>query len=354
MTNGADLLANELMTSLLEGQSFDLPVVDLTDPDYAVPAAGPQLDLNDLTTKVVNGTGAFDALMAAIDAHLKREYEASRITGAEYSKAYTEMVQAAMANAVQFLVSKDTAYWQARIAQIQANMANVELETAKARLKAAQYEALTNEATYSLTKIKLANEDLSYATAKYNLDNTLPKQLLVLQGQLDLNAKQVIVATNQGNHILAETTMVNKQVEKLTSDIGVNTAQVTQLGAQTTLTNKQTDKLTSDILVNDAQIDQITEQLGLIKEQKEAQRAQTLDVRTDGATVSGLIAKQKSLYNQQVISYQRDAEVKAAKLFTDAWITMKTIDEGIVPPTGFANVSLDQVLTKLKSENGFV
>lgn len=92
--------------------------------------------------------------------------------------------------------------------------------------------------------------------------------------------------------------------------------------------------------------------LKMIQEQAEAQRGQTSDTRSDGTAVRGVMGKQKDLYNQQVTSYQRDAEVKAAKLFTDAWITQKTLDEGLPPPSNFANPSLDTVLAKLKSNNG--
>lgn len=63
---------------------------------------------------------------------------------------------------------------------------------------------------------------------------------------------------------------------------------------------------------------------------------------------------QIALYKQQIISYQRDAEVKAARLFTDAWITMKTIDEGLTPPNGFTNQRVDDVLLKIREENGFI
>lgn len=96
----------------------------------------------------------------------------------------------------------------------------------------------------------------------------------------------------------------------------------------------------------------LPQQLKLITEQTEAQRAQTLDTRSDGAAVTGSVGKQKELYSQQITSYQRDAEVKASKLFTDAWITQKTIDEGLNPPNGFTNASIDTILTKLKSNNG--
>lgn len=96
----------------------------------------------------------------------------------------------------------------------------------------------------------------------------------------------------------------------------------------------------------------LPQQLKLLTEQTEAQRAQTLDTRTDGAVVKGSVGKQKELYSQQITSYQRDAEVKASKLFTDAWITQKTIDEGLNPPNGFTNASIDTILAKLKSNNG--
>lgn len=92
----------------------------------------------------------------------------------------------------------------------------------------------------------------------------------------------------------------------------------------------------------------------MVKEQAEAQRAQTLDTRTDGSAVAGSVGKQRELYSQQITSYKRDAEVKAGRPFIDAWIAMKTIDEGLTPPDGFTNANLDKVLDKIMTENGFV
>lgn len=99
------------------------------------------------------------------------------------------------------------------------------------------------------------------------------------------------------------------------------------------------------------QLKNLTVQEDLLSEQMEAQRGQTSDTRTDALPVRGVMGKQKDLYAQQITSYQRDAEVKAGKLFTDAWITMKSIDEGLLPPSGFANASIDTVLTALKTNN---
>jgi hypothetical protein len=43
--------------------------------------------------------------------------------------------------------------------------------------------------------------------------------------------------------------------------------------------------------------------------------------------------------------------VKAAKLFTDAWITQKTMDEGLTAPNGFTNSVIDTILSSLRTNN---
>lgn len=94
-------------------------------------------------------------------------------------------------------------------------------------------------------------------------------------------------------------------------------------------------------------------QLQLLNEQGDQARAQTSDTRLDGLPVAGVMGAQESLYQQQIISYKRDAEVKAAKIFTDAWITQKTMDIGLLPPVGFTNDSVNEILTVLMANNAF-
>ena len=69
------------------------------------------------------------------------------------------------------------------------------------------------------------------------------------------------------------------------------------------------------------------------------------------ATVAGAIGKQKDLYTQQITSYLRDSELKAAKIFSDAWITQKTLDEGLTAPTNFTNATVDIVMSKIRTNN---
>lgn len=95
----------------------------------------------------------------------------------------------------------------------------------------------------------------------------------------------------------------------------------------------------------------LDEQRKLVKEQMESQLAQTLDVRTDSAAVSGLIKTQKDLYNQQIDSYKRDAETKVGKLLIDTWTTQKTVDEGLTAPTQVSNANLDTLISALRTRN---
>ena len=332
---GADTEANDLIIDLTADASFEIPAIDLNSiifklpGDETIPMYGQVDPLTnaDLTTGEVSGSGSFDALMRGFKAHLAQEFEKGRITGAEYTKAYTTLTQNAMAAGVQFLLGRDQAYWAAQLAQLQAITARVQLETTKIQLAQVQLEALNSKANYALTKMRLSSESMAYCIAKYNLDNTLPKQLEMLTAQV---AQQV-----------TETGISEYNLSNLLP------GQLAKLEAETLNVQQQTD-------IGEYQLTYILpKQLALTTEQVETQRSQTLDTRTDGAAVAGSVGKQKDLYSQQIVSYQRDAEVKAAKMFTDAWITQKTIDEGLLPPTGFTNASLDDVLSVIKTNNGF-
>jgi hypothetical protein len=284
--SGADTLAVTLLANLTVGTSFEIPTPDLDDsvfdqPDPSGELYGTVTRLTnaDLTAGVVGGSGTFDVLMASVAAHLRKEYEENRITGQEYTKAYIGLVQVAMQSAVQFLLSKDSAYLQALLVQRQARTAEVELtkarvdlEVAKASLAATQYTALTAKANYALTEMKLATEDVTYAG----------------------------VALDNAGKTYTQANIFPKQLQ-------------------------------------------------LLSEQTEAQRAQTLDTRSDGPAVTGVLGKQKALYDQQITSYKRDAETKAAKMWVDAWITQKTLDEGLLPPPQFQNTQLDTLLGALRT-----
>jgi hypothetical protein len=341
MSNGAEVVADALMDSLLVGEVFTVPTVNLNDPAFNFPSivgnplynAVSELTNEDLTTRTVGGTGTYDAIMASQAAHLKDEFNQGRITGAEYTKAYIALAQAAAGQAIQFLLGKDQAYWASVIAQGQALTARVQLETAKAQLAIALIEVNNQRATFALNKIRLANEDAQYGITNYTLLTKLPAENAMMTSQ-----KAVVDAQKTGqdkaNEIAAYTlsTKLPAEVAMLASQkLGVEKS--TEIAAYT-LTN-----------LNPAQ-------LTLIKEQGEAQRAQTLDTRSDAAAVAGSVKSQKDLYAQQVISYKRSSEVNAAKIFTDAWVADSAIQDSPIVPTAFSSANISSVLTSIKTLNG--
>ncbi len=470
LVDNIDVRANELTVSLTAAETFTIPAVDLSGTGYTLPTVAntniaaevSKLTNANLTTGIVGGTGTFDVLMKSFSTHLKEEFDKGRITGADYTRAYIAMTEAAMSGAVQFLLGRDQAFWVAQRAQIDAYTAKVQLETAKVQYATVRGEAINQKINYALTKIKLSNESIAFSTAKYQLSNILPAELTKLNAEKDNVVAQTAVNTGQASlvgsqkllvdtqkstetnkaaQILVETTNLGKQgaildyqasftlpaekarieaeTARITADKNVSTYQVTDilptqkaqllqetvnlatdksikdytlssmmpaelaklneetanlvtegdiqyynlatmLPAQKLLVDAQkaetTQKTTNLATENSVQSYNLTnilpKQLALIGEQVEVQRAQTLNNRTDGTTITGSIGKQKDLYTQQITAYQRDAEVKAAKLFTDAWITQKTIDEGLLAPTGFQNTSVDTVLTKIKQNHG--
>jgi len=304
MSNGAEIVADALMDSLLTGETFTVPTVDLNDPAFNFPSivgnplynAVSELTNEDLTTRTVGGSGTYDAIMASQAAHLKDEFNQGRITGAEYTKAYIALAQAAAGQAIQFLLGKDQAYWASVIAQGQALTARVQLETAKAQLAIALIEVNNQRATFALNKLRLATEDAQYGVVKYTLNTKLPAEVAMIASQ-KLN------------------------VEKTTEVAAYN---LTSL---------------------------MPAQLILIKEQGEVQRAQTKDTRADGSAVAGSVKSQKDLYAQQVISYQRSSQINAAKVWVDSWVADSALQDSPTVPTGFTSTNIGSVLTTLKTTN---
>ena len=474
-TNGGDVLASELMTALLTGEDVSIPSIDFSGSEYSIPGdinsdaydVLVRLSDSDLTTGAINGTGAFDKLMVGVAAQLQGEYDAGRITGVEYTKAYIALTGSALSSSLQYLLSRDAAYWQAVQAQAASVTARVQLATAKIQNAAAKLEAMNVKANYALAKLKLSILDTEYATGQYNLENLLPSQLAQTNAQTSLlsydlttvkpaevanlnkqgtlldsqklgqDAQNNTAIYNLENILPSQLAMTNSQKigqdkqnetaiynlenllpaqlatansQKLSIDKQTETANynlinllpvqlamasaqklsvdkansisdynlATVLPSQVAMTNAQ--KLGQDKqnetanynLINllPKQVDLLDEQIaGAVKdtetktytldelmpvqklslqEQAEAQRGQTMDTRSDGTTpITGSIGKQNSLYAQQIVSYQKDSQLKAAKVFSDVWITCRSIEEGFPLPKQFDYLSTDYATEKV-------
>lgn len=141
------------------------------------------------------------------------------------------------------------------------------------------------------------------------------------------------------------------EIDAVTARLGLKTAmyQLVAAQAQAEILEGQYVLIQMQIANEAAKYDATYAQKDLLVEQLETARASTLDTRTDGTTpVAGMVGKQKALYTQQIDSYIKDAKYKGAKIWADAWIAQKTIDEGLTAPTTFTNATIETVLENIR------
>jgi hypothetical protein len=429
-----DDLAQQLFVSLTQDAPIS-PTVDFSDDKFnyepdktsALYSDVDEISIDELTVVELDGTGVFDKLMSAVDLHIQREFKGNRITGDQYAKVYIEVMSGVLGNAVQFILAKDQAYWasitaqmQARIAEIEATKALIELEEAKVTTQKAIFDMKNSGAQYAMTKLQLASENqknfLLMAQTDgevYRVKYLLPAELAIQEYQrMEVLPSSVNINKVQSTRVLpAEAAIkefINRElqpIEKLTANYNINTTLPLktdidefqrdsllpvqlgqeqhklnqQLPAQTGLIKeqwesqraqtlntrtdgltaiagllgKQKDSITADIETKQFNIDYVLPiQLDLVKEQREGERSKTLDTRTDGITVVGSVGKQKDLYTQQISSFIADAKFKTAKMYLDNWITQKTLDEGISPPTELSTANAGTVLATHRATVG--
>ncbi len=122
----------------------------------------------DLTTKVVNGTGIFDELMTAANAHLDSQFKNERITGTQYAEVYLGQLQAVLANAVQFLIERDKTYLNNLLVNAQINLAEKQIELAEKQLEQAdkQLELLEKQIELQEAQADLARQKIKTEIAQ--------------------------------------------------------------------------------------------------------------------------------------------------------------------------------------------
>lgn len=357
----------ELYTVLLGDQKFCIsdicpPVTDFSLPEWQVPFDADS-DLNKEIRKVTiedltndTGSGAFDKLAKAVKAILHDEYERGRITGADYAQTTAALIDSALANATQFVLQKDVVFWQAQKGLYDAWETKVNVELAKNQVSLVQMQQASQRIDFANGKLRLMVGLEEYSNAVANREIVIPKQNELVDAQINqVRAETEATSFNINNILPKQAAMVGAQTEQVKAEtestrfsidnilpkqVEMTDAQIGQVSAETASIRFTTDRI-------------LPKQAILISEQGEAQRAQTSGHRSDGQKVVGVLGEQVNLYKQQIISYQRDAEVKAARLFSDAWITMKTIDEGTFEPDSYTNTNIDKALKRVMTENKF-
>lgn len=366
-----DDLAQQLFVSLTADAPTP-PTIDFSDPKYTFDPDltsdlyqdANEIQLSDLTQVDLAGEGVFDKLMAAVDLHIQREFRGNRITGDQYAKVYTEAMTGVLGSSVQFLLAKDQAHWaaitaqmQARIAEIQATKALIELEETKFNTQKALFEMQNSGGQYALTKMNIATENQKHFLMQaqtdgevYRVRHLLPAELAIQQYQrMQVLPSTVAINQVQSARVLPAEAAIKEYINRELQPIEKRTAAYqidVAMPIKTDIEEFQRDSLLP------AQVTLLEKQIDVLAEQKEAERSKTLNTRTDGTTIVGSVGKQKDLYTQQIDSFIKDAKFKTAKMYLDGWITQKTLDEGLTAPSELTNTEINEVLVANRAANG--
>ena len=337
------------------------------------------LNIAELTTGSLTGTGVFDVLLQTLRLHLDREFTSGRITGTAYATVYSQALTSFLQQATAYCLSKaklalELKQMQEVIELTQLQQTKLIAETSLVESQQSQVEAETAKVLYETTYvlpenvkvIKNQQDQLIAQTNKVTTDTVIA----IKQGHLtDAQTCQVKAETNKVNaevtlklpeevallelnqaQLTAQTAQVTyttanllpEQLAQLTAQIAGTTAQtaqatytttnllpaqLTQLTAQTAGTTAQAAFTTTYLLPaqlshTEAQTASTTAQKDLYAQKRVTELAQTTTA-PDAGSVMGV---QNALMVKQAENYERDAEQKAAKIMIDTWNVRRNQD----------------------------
>lgn len=226
------------------------------------------LDISDLTTKKLDGTGAFDILLQTARVHLGDQYDKSRIRGPEYATVYLGMFEAVLNASISFLLSKEKQALEIKGLELQNTLAQAQIDQIHDQMQKTPYEI-------ELLQAQVAGAQVDAELKRYQMDFLYPAQLEQANKQNELLEAQIANQT--------------KQLELLEE-------QVKQAVAQTAYYDQKT----------------ITEV-----------------AQTDGSVIKtgSVIRSQVDLMDAQKAGYQRNAEQQAAQIISNTWNVRRQTDE---------------------------
>lgn len=351
-TDNSSQLANDLFTALTTGVTIP-PSPDFTDPKFTFnPDTSTDLysDIVGATIAEVTegegtlqGAGAFDVFMIAMDKHLEREFKGNRITGTQYAEVYTAVANQVMGQAVSFTLQKDQARWaavtaqmQARIAEVQATIALVELEKAKIEAANSNFELNLTASQYALTKMQIASEEAKHdgitvenAMKEYQLNFSLPADVAIKH----FERQQVMPSTVAMNEVQVDRILPaqaaiaefeNRVLQPLQEELQIlQRDRIIPVAAD--IEEFRRDNMLPVELGQQQHVlnQRMPAETDLVRENLETQRANTLDTRSDGLTpVTGVVGLQKR-------NLSSDADIKDYNLANTLPTQLNLIQEQI-------------------------
>ena len=332
------------------------------------------LNVTELTTAEIAGTGVFDVLMQSVKNHVQEEHAKSRITGKEYATVYLEALQSTMAQSVEYLLRAKTLGFeldnlgkqgvlldhqaeiaikdaQLKFAQIAQTQAQTELTEQQVKSAEAEAHKIPVEISLLRSNLELASveKDLRIAQvglaetekdiAVYNLANKTPVEVELLQAQTDNAQSQIALTEAQVVKITEENKVIPYNIERIQAEIANMTRQSDILEKELEIKISSLALQDKQLLLADAELEVRKLELEVKRAEVESAQAQaqlyaakvlTENAQTmDAAHPNSVLGSNIAVLRAQAAGYARDAEQKAAKILVDAWNVQRNTDEGI-------------------------
>lgn len=256
------------------------------------------LNVTELTTAEIAGTGVFDVLMKSVKNHVQEEHTKSRITGKEYATVYLEALQSTMAQSIEYLLRAKTLGFELDNLGKQGVLTDAQRALIEAQTNQILEEVSTKlpAEVINLTKQgELLTQQV--AESEYRVENVLPKELEQITAQVVNLGKQGELVTAQAAQVSAETELrlpaeienLGKQGELITQQVAESTyrvanvlpkeleqitAQVSNLSKEGVILDHQAEITIKDAQLKFAQIAQTQAQTELTEQQVKTAEAE--------------------------------------------------------------------------------
>ena len=245
--------------------------------DCPIQAVTP-INIKQLTTGTIEGTGVFDEILKTMQVRLDDQYAKDRIKGTDYSKVYLGSMESAMGQSIAFLMGKDKAYNEALL--IQAQVEKTELEKCVVEATCRKIDAEVD-----MVKQQTLNLEQEYLNLQQEVLKST-QEVLVLEQQVLESVQKVLLMEQQVINAGKEGKILDEQDDKVKAETALLTKQVTKITAEIALMSDQGDKIESDISVNAGQISKLAAETTLVGKKQNTEDQNTKAVQ---------IAKQKTL-----------------------------------------------------------
>jgi hypothetical protein len=333
------------------------------------------LNIAELTTGSLTGTGVFDVLLQTLRLHLDREFTSGRITGTAYATVYSQALTSFLGQATAYCLSKaklalELKQMQEVIELTQLQQTKLIADTrqtdyitdsqlaAEVALKAKQLDLLAYDLTnIKPTELSIAQQEIELKTAQvalteYDLTNIKPQELALItqqvatqqytvENRLPAEVAQIEAQTDkvlyETTYVLPEEVTVIKrnqdqlvaQTNKITTDTVISIKQGHLTDAQTCEVKARTNQVNAEVSLKlpedvelikrnqasiTAQAAQVTAQTSLLA----YDLATTKPIETDNLTITGVnLTKQGGLLDSQIVVSDKQAlsiEAETAKV----------------------------------------